>query len=69
VRQIEELAKGREIKTLAVAHGAARDAAEKLRMALEDTFKTKVTFFTEVGAVIGVHTGPGTVGAAVQFNC
>lgn len=69
VRQIEQLSKGRKIKTLAVAHGAALDAADKLRIALEHTFKTKVTFFTQVGAVIGVHTGPGTVGAAVQFNC
>ena len=69
VRQIEQLAKGRKIKTLAVAHGAALDAADKLRIALEQTFKIKVSYFTEVGAVIGVHTGPGTVGAAVQFNC
>ncbi len=68
VQQIEQLARGRKIRTLAVAHGAAPDAADKLRILLEHTFQTKVTFFTQVGAVIGVHTGPGTVGAAVQFN-
>jgi DegV family protein with EDD domain len=69
VQQIDQLAKGRKIKTLAVAHGAALGAADKLRTALEYKFNTKVAFFTQVGEVIGVHTGPGTVGAAVQFNC
>lgn len=69
VKQIQQLSKGRKIKTLAVAHGAASDAADKLRIALEQTFQIKVAFFTQVGAVIGVHTGPGTVGAAVQFHC
>ena len=69
VTQIESLAKGRIIKTLVVAHGAAPDAAYKLKIALENHFKQKVTFFTQVGAVIGVHTGPGTVGAAVKFYC
>lgn len=69
VSHIEQLARGRIIKTLVVAHGAAPEAANKLKLALENNFKQKVTFFTQVGAVIGVHTGPGTTGAAVQFHC
>lgn len=68
VVQLNELAQGRKVKKIAVAHGAALDAANKLKTSLEDAFNTKVTYFTHVGAVIGVHTGPGTVGAAVLYE-
>ena len=44
VQQICKLAEGRKIKTMAVAHGAAIEMAEKLSGALEAAFNTRVTF-------------------------
>ena len=67
VSALEHAAQGRTVKALAIAHGAARDAAEKLQDKLESVFNVRATLFTQVGPVIGVHTGPGTVGASVVF--
>lgn len=68
VKSLTELAGQRKAKTLAIAHGAAHEAANRLKEALENAFGIPATIITQVGAVIGVHTGPGTVGAAVQFE-
>ena len=64
---LKSAARGRAVASLAIAHGAAPDAAAKLQGKLESIFNTQVSLFTEVGPVIGVHTGPGTVGASVVF--
>lgn len=61
------LANGRQVKRIAVAHGAALDAAQMLVKMLEQNFGQKIELFTQVGPVIGVHTGPGTIGACVTF--
>lgn len=63
-----QLAKGRKAKVLAVAHGAALEAGVSLRKGLEEALSVKCAVFCQVGPVIGVHTGPGTVGAAVLFK-
>ena len=68
VQAFKELAKGRKQIRLAVAHGAAHQAGIYLKEALENAFQLKASIFTQVGPVIGVHTGPGTIGAAVQFE-
>jgi DegV family protein with EDD domain len=68
VQAFQDLAKGRKQIRLAVAHGAAEQAGHYLKEALENACQLQTTIFTQVGAVIGVHTGPGTVGAAVQFD-
>ncbi|MCR3923299.1 MAG: DegV family protein [Firmicutes bacterium] len=68
VHSCQQLAGDRKIKTVAVAHGAALEAAHKLKDALESAFNVPATIFTHVSAVIGVHTGPGTVGAAVEYE-
>ena len=67
VSALEHAAAGRTVKALAIAHGAAKDAAEKLQDKLESVFNVRASLFTQVGPVIGVHTGPGTVGASVVF--
>ena len=67
VSALEHAAAGRTVKALAIAHGAAKDAADKLQDKLESVFNVRVSLFTQVGPVIGVHTGPGTVGASVVF--
>lgn len=61
------LAKGRRHIRMAVAHGAAHQAGAFMKEALENALQIPATM-TQVGPVIGVHTGPGTVGAAVQFE-
>ncbi|NLZ53615.1 MAG: DegV family protein [Thermoanaerobacteraceae bacterium] len=68
VQAFQDLARGRKHIRLAVAHGAAHQAGQYLKEALENALQLKTSIFTQVGPVIGVHTGPGTVGAAVQFE-
>lgn len=68
VQAFRDLTKGRKQIHLAVAHGAAEQAGLYLKEALENAFQLQTTVFTQVGSVIGVHTGPGTVGAAIQFE-
>lgn len=50
---------------VAVGHGLAAEAAQKLMAMIARSFQVvgEITLF-EVGPVIGVHTGPGTVGVA-----
>lgn len=64
----QELSAGKKPSVLFVAHGAAQQAGEKLKSLLETTFHLQASAFTQVGPVIGVHTGPGTVGAALLFD-
>lgn len=52
---------------IAVAHGAAEETAYTLKKLIEDEFKQKIDFFAETGPVIGVHTGPGTLGVAFTY--
>jgi len=68
VQAFHEMARGRKKIKLAVAHGAAGSAGQYLRDALGSAFDLKPAIFTQVGPVIGVHTGPGTVGAAIQYE-
>lgn len=68
VQAFQELSRGRKIIRLAVAHGAAYEAAVSLKAELEKAFQIPVTMLTQVGPVIGVHTGPGTIGAAIQYE-
>lgn len=67
-KAFQDLAKGRKQMKMAVAHGAALQAGMQLKEALENALQLPVDNFTQVGPVIGVHTGPGTVGAAVLFK-
>lgn len=52
---------------VAIAHGAAEEAAHRLRELVEETFDIQVTFFQETGPVLGVHTGPGALGLAFSY--
>lgn len=68
VTAFQELARGRKHIQFAVAHGAAYQAGMYLKEALENAFQKPATMFTQVGPVIGVHTGPGTIGAAMHYE-
>ena len=68
VSAFDKLAQGRKKVSLAVGHGGALQAGKYLQEALQNALQIKTSLFAQVGPVIGVHTGPGTVGAAVQFE-
>lgn len=68
VQQFKALAVNKTVKRIVVAHGAAQKAAELLASKLKQVFDREPDFRVQVGPVIGVHTGPGTVGAAVLFE-
>jgi DegV family protein with EDD domain len=68
VQGFKDLAKGRKAVQLAVAHGAAYQTAQHFKEMLENAFQIPASIFTQVGPVVGVHTGPGTIGAAMQYE-
>lgn len=49
---------------IAVLHADARQEAKKLAEQVRAQHECKEFYFTEIGPVIGVHTGPGAVGLA-----
>lgn len=59
--------RGRLPRHVAVVHGAAEEGAQVLKHCLEEALGKKVTLFNETGPVIGVHTGPGTLGLAFTY--
>ncbi len=54
-----------KLKRLAIAHAAADDVAEMQRL-LAPAFPPEETILTYIGPIIGAHTGPGTIGVALQ---
>ena len=67
VSALKSAARGRSVRSMGVAHGAAPAAAARLKDKLESAFGVPVSLVTKVGPVIGVHSGPGTVGVAVVY--
>lgn len=53
------------LKRLALAHAAATDVDEMRRL-LAPIFPSDETIVSYIGPIIGAHTGPGTVGVALQ---
>jgi EDD domain protein, DegV family len=68
VQAFRDLTKGRRPIRLVIAHGSAEQVGLYLKELLENAFQLQATVFTHVGSVVGAHTGPGTVGAAIQFE-
>ena len=68
VQAFQDLEKGRKAIRLGVMHGAAQQAGIYVKEALENAFQIKAIVFGQVGPVIGVHTGPGTVGVGMHFE-
>ena len=60
-----KLLDGREPLRAGVIHGACESMAEALKAKCEEAFSKAVDCFTETGAVIGTHTGPGTLGMTI----
>jgi DegV family protein with EDD domain len=50
---------------IGVTHAGAIDEARSVAADLARVFETSDVFIADLGAVLGVHTGPGMIGAAV----
>ena len=45
-----------------VQHVRSRDEGERLATSCREVFETDAVFVSEIGAVVGAHTGPGLLG-------
>jgi DegV family protein with EDD domain len=61
-RLVELLERDGKVSQLAIMHGAARADAEQLRERVASTYPGVDIQLTEIGAVLGTHTGPGVIG-------
>ena len=61
-RLVELLARDGRVNRLAIMHGAARADAEQLRERVASSYPGLDILLTEIGAVLGTHTGPGVIG-------
>ncbi|MGM0213488.1 DegV family protein [Enterococcus sp. AZ109] len=68
IQIIEGLVKGHNHFNLAVAHADAMENAIKMKQRLKDTFpKVENIYFGPISPALSVHTGPNTLGVAVQI--
>ena len=61
-RLVELLERDGKVSQLAIMHGAAQSDAEQLRDRVASTYPGLDILLTEIGAVLGTHTGPGVIG-------
>jgi DegV family protein with EDD domain len=61
-RLVELLERDGKVSQLAIMHGAAKADAEQLRERVASTYPGVDIQLTEIGAVLGTHTGPGVIG-------
>lgn len=64
-RRIIEIMKDRgrnlQNQTIAISHGDDLEAANEMKAMIEEAFSPKDIYINYVGAVIGAHSGPGTL--------
>ena len=56
------------IQDLAIAHGAVPEQAEELRKRLGLIVNEEKIHISQIGAAIGVHSGPGALFVALRQN-
>ena len=61
VRKAQELGTGYDNSTMFISHGDCREDAEYLAQQLKEKCGVKEVVISYVGAVIGSHSGPGTL--------
>ena len=61
-RLVELLQRDGKVSQLAIMHGAAQRDAEQLRERVASSYPGMDIQLTEIGAVLGTHTGPGVIG-------
>lgn len=60
-RKVEELGANYDNSTMFISHGDCQEDAEYLAQLLKEKYGAKEVIISYVGAVIGSHSGPGTV--------
>jgi len=63
-----KVSKDKKVKSLAIGHGLASEDAQKLKKSLESVLGVEASMVSQVGPVIGAHTGPGALGASIRFK-
>jgi len=61
-RLVELLERDGKVSQLAIMHGAGQADAEQLRKRVASSYPGVDIQLTEIGAVLGTHTGPGVIG-------
>jgi DegV family protein with EDD domain len=61
-RLVELLGRDGKVAQLAIMHGAAQTDAAQLRDRVASSYPGLDISLTEIGAVLGTHTGPGVIG-------
>lgn len=64
----EEDAKGKQDIYLTIFHGVAEGDAEQLKENVLETYNPSTLIMSKLSPVLGVHTGPGTLGIAYYFE-
>jgi DegV family protein with EDD domain len=62
---VEEKIGGQSISKICVGHAQAPDEAEALTQRLRQRLDCDQFYVSQIGPVIGTHTGPGALGVAV----
>ena len=60
-QKVSELGAGYDNSTMFISHGDCREDAELLASILKEKYGVKDVYINYVGAVIGSHSGPGTL--------
>lgn len=60
-KKVQELGEGYENPVFYISHGDCLDDAEFLAQTLRDKYNAREVYINYVGAVIGSHSGPGTL--------
>ncbi len=68
VSQFDMDAEGKQGINVGVFHGVAEKEASELLEDLKNNYSLNSAYLTKLSPVIGVHTGPGTVGMAYYFD-
>jgi DegV family protein with EDD domain len=68
LKEVEQRAKGRQLKSLSVMHADALERAKSLMELVEERFECDEIYLVELTPVMGAHAGPGVVGLAFQIE-
>lgn len=61
VKAMEEKTQGYETDTVFISHGDCKEDAEFVAEKVRERYRVKTMIINHVGAVIGAHSGPGTM--------
>ncbi|RDU35546.1 fatty acid-binding protein DegV [Neobacillus piezotolerans] len=61
VEVMKERGNGLASQEIGISHADDRETAEEMKRLIVSEFSPRDVYITEIGAVIGAHTGPGTI--------